>query len=91
MGPLGPVVDNLADNHASDVAANMMPWQQQQHTQISSIKKTFTLVGVPGCKPGATLVSETRVAAAQHVYSMYIVSTQSLYVGLRNRFLSDSV
>ncbi len=32
-------------------------------------KKTFTPVGVPGCKPGATLVPETRVAAAQHVYS----------------------
>ena len=33
------------------------------------LTKTFTPVGVPGCKPGATLVPETRVAAAQHVYS----------------------
>ena len=36
MGPPGPTViaDNLADNHASDVATNMKPWQQQ-HTQTS--------------------------------------------------------
>ena len=33
-------------------------------------KKTFTPVGVPGCKPGATLVPETRVAAVQHIYSL---------------------
>jgi len=37
MGPPRPrlIVDNLADNQASDVASNMMPWQQQQHTQTS--------------------------------------------------------
>ena len=40
-------------------------------------KKTFTPVGVPGSKPGATLVPETRVAAAQHIYT---VSRQSLYL-----------
>ena len=36
MGPPGPrvIADNLADNHASDVATNMKPWQQQ-HTQTS--------------------------------------------------------
>ena len=31
--------------------------------------ETFPPVGVPGCKPGATLVPETRVATAQHVYN----------------------
>ena len=36
MLPYGPRVtaDNLADSHASDVATNMKPWQQQ-HTQTS--------------------------------------------------------
>jgi len=29
--------------------------------------KTFTPFGVPGCKPEATLVPETGVAAAQHI------------------------
>ena len=33
------------------------------------VKKTFTPFGVPGCKPEATLVPETGVAAAQHIYS----------------------
>ena len=32
-------------------------------------KNTFTPVSVPGCKPGATLVLETRVVAVQHIYS----------------------
>ena len=36
MGPPGPrvIADNLADNHASDAATYMKPWQQQ-HTQTS--------------------------------------------------------
>jgi hypothetical protein len=33
------------------------------------VEKTFTPFGVPGCKPEATLVPETGVAAAQHIYS----------------------
>lgn len=40
------------------------------HLALLFVKtKTFTPFGVPGCKPGATLVPKTRVAAAQHVYS----------------------
>ena len=36
MGPHGPRVtaDHIADSHASDVATNMKPWQQQ-HTRTS--------------------------------------------------------
>jgi len=30
-------------------------------------KKAFTPFGIPGCKPEATLVPETGVAAAQHI------------------------
>ena len=32
-------------------------------------RKSFAPVGIPGCKPGATLVPETRVAVTQHIYS----------------------
>ena len=34
-------------------------------------KKSFTPVGVPGCKPGATLVLETRVAACNNRFDRY--------------------
>ncbi len=39
--------------------------------QLASVfnVETFTPFGVPGCKPEATLVPETGVAAAQHTCS----------------------
>jgi len=40
-----------------------------QNCYASIIKKTFTPFGVPRCKPEATLVPETGVAAAKHIYS----------------------
>ena len=46
---------------------------------MSYMKQSFTPVTVPGCKRGATLVLETRVAAAQHTYR-YRLSRQSLYL-----------
>ena len=36
---------------------------------VNNVPRTFTPFGVPGCKPEATLVPETGVAAAQHIYS----------------------
>jgi len=43
-------------------------WSETHISLQAQKKKTFTPFGVPGCKPEATLVPETGVAAAQHIH-----------------------